>query len=335
MGRVCLLAILCVTWASSLGAQGESGYSLEVITLWIGKARMSPERLWERYLSKRGLGFELTADVEASLRQIGADDRTIATLRRAKVVMTAMPVGVAPAPPIPPPRDAELPPTPPITLPPTAPHEPPPKPHYSRADLLPVYLGRTVTLRTYAEMAHLRSGGGDVRDRALIHNGYSVPLHSDSLPISAVMYGLLIGMPGYTAVEINLYLQQKNLKIGYFGFTYEPFLPLGASGFRLILGATPLIGLASQYVGDVPQAFAVDNNRTISVRNWIYGGDAKAGLAYHPAPGMQVFAEWHGRAMATMGRSVILPGNEIIEFSPPWSKFALAGSAVRIGLGWR
>ncbi len=90
-----------------------------------------------------------------------------------------------------------------------------------------------------------------------------------------------------------------------------------------------------QTLGFVSNRYYSGNDNEIYLTNWGAGADGRAGLAYHFRPGGMLFAEWHYRQTATIDRWAIVPGRDSISSSQiPWSKFAVTGSLLRVGVGW-
>jgi len=75
-------------------AQAQGGYPIETIEVWV-KAGIPPERIWDRYVSQRGISFAVDDAAEARLRRAGADTETIRMLKRARVVVESAPEPVS------------------------------------------------------------------------------------------------------------------------------------------------------------------------------------------------------------------------------------------------
>src|ERR1043166_1418350 len=83
MRVLCVIMLLTLFAPRSSPAQSEEGYSLDLVEVWI-RGKVSPQRAWNRDLSKSGISFRMTPEAIARLRLAGAGEEWIMMLRRAR-----------------------------------------------------------------------------------------------------------------------------------------------------------------------------------------------------------------------------------------------------------
>lgn len=330
---LCFAALYLIATSARLSAQAPTGVSIDVIELWI-KGRVSPQRIWTREVRDAGLAFTMDAATETRFRSIGATDEMITMLKGARVSVPIAAQPVQPALPTQLPRPTSatqgLPSPPPQPLPapvPVARHR------YTRAELKPLYFGRTTTVTPYVSVAQLKESGGAVIGQRTQTLRGTVALRNAPISPSAVLYGLVINYESF-GLDLEAYFHQPDFSMVHLGAAYDAFLPLGNSGLRVIAGVTPMIGGTKQVLGHVPRAQGDTTNNDIDIVNLTYGGDARGGLAYHWRPGSWIFAEYHYRYEATMSRTFSVPGKPDVVDGIPWSKWGARGGMLRVGFGF-
>lgn len=303
-----LTLVLFLTASAPRATSAQTGCAEEyrTVLMWIENGGISPERMWNKSIAACGIAFELTAATEAHLRSLGAGDDWIAVLRRAAFH---------------PPASTQA--TTGRTEAPVA---------FSRRALRPVYYGNETRIGTYVGISRLKETGGAVAGHEVLTSEGIVPLRSTPLPASHMMYGLVVDyMSGGLDIEGSF---QPDLLMLNAGFSYGPFLPIGATGFRIIAGGTAFLGITRQIIGHVPRAPSDTSYNAIELLNDVYGGDARLGLAYHWRPGAWVYAEWHGRIERAYQRELRVPGEPRITEGIPWSMWSARGSIWRVGVGF-
>ncbi|MBY0495124.1 MAG: hypothetical protein K2Y23_13015 [Cyanobacteria bacterium] len=299
---VIFLIVTACAWPSQSFAQAAEAYRIELVEAWI-RGHVNPERVWNNYLSKSGISFEMTAEAEARLRAAGADDEWIAMLRRATVSRPISQVSV---------QEVRT---------------------FQRRDLRPLYFGTEARIAPYVSVMQLQETGGDV-------NGYTIQtsrglarLRSTPLPDMARTYGLLVD---FRSVGLDIEGSfQRDLLMLNMGLKYSPFLPLGTSGFRALVGVKPFLGFTRQILAHFPKESSDEQEPVVDLMNNTYGGDVSAGLAYHWRPGYWIFGEVNYRMTSTFSRELRPPdGAEEITEGIPWSKWSARGLMFRMGVGF-
>lgn len=295
-----VVAIALTFGTTHASAQSDDGFPIDLVETWI-RGKVSAERAWNRGLSQAGLGFELDASTEARLRHAGADDDWIAVLRRARFN--------------PPARAAT--------------HM---GPTIGRRQLRPLYFGTEARVSFYTGLLRLTETGGAVTGKALDTSSGRLPLRSAPLDKSAMAYGLTID---YSSIGLDLEgAFEDDLLLLNLGLKYSPFIPVGASGFRALLGVKPFVGIARQTLARLPRGTFGTDEPVVELLNTIYGGEASTGLAYHWRPGKWIFVEVAYRATSTLSRELRSPDGTSITDGIPWSKWSARGSVFRLGVGF-
>jgi hypothetical protein len=303
--------------------QATGGYDIESVEMWIqGKA--SAEREWNSKLSQRGILFHLDAENEARLRRAAASpaiaDEWITMLRRVKFVGPE-PVS-APAPnPAPTPRSDSF------------PTRAPRRRSFSRDELRPIYFGRDAHIEAYVDVAQLTETGGAVGGQFVQSANGPIAVQSAPLAPSPLMYGIIVDYQGI-GLDVQGYFQQRNLMMLNLGVTLTPFIPIGTTGFRIIAGVTPFLGITRQIIGNVRQAASDTASTAIELLNNVYGGDVRAGLAFHWRPGAWVYVEARYRIATTYSRELRVPGEPVVSDGMTWSNWAARGGMLRLGAGF-
>lgn len=303
--RVSLVVALCAvsiaTWAS---AQSDEGVKLEVVEIWI-QGKVSAERQWKRDLSKSGIAFVFDAAVEDRLRRAGAGDDWLVVLRRSRY----NPPRVA--------LSAEAEAGPPVL---------------SRRELRPLYFGAEARIAPFVGIARLEETGGAVEGRSLRTASGNVPLKSNPLAKSIMTYGMTVDLRAFGLDLEGAF--QPDLFMLNIGAKYTPFLPIGQTGVRALVGVMPFLGFTRQSLGRLPQSTAGGQDAVVDLLNTTFGGDVSAGLAYHWRPGAWLFAEIHYRMTSTLNRELRAPGQASITEEIPWSKWSAKGPILRFGVGF-
>lgn len=302
--HVVFLSTMCL-WPSELLAQAGPAYTMDLVEKLIG-GKVNPERVWKGDLSSAGLAFEMNAETEARLRQVGAGDEWIEVLRRA----TFNPPTEAPA------NRAAI-------------QE---RPSFPRRQLRPLYFGNEGRITPYVSVMQLQETGGAV-------NGYRMQTARGAVRLSNTPLAQMARTYGFVADYASVGLDfegafQHDLMMLNVGVKYSPFLPLGASGFRALIGVKPFLGVTRQVLAHLPKQSSDEQEPVVDLLNNIYGGDLSAGLAYHWRPGNWVFAEVNYRMTSTYSRELRAPDQEDITEGIPWSKWAAKGLMFRMGVGF-
>jgi hypothetical protein len=281
---------------------------MDVIIIWI-EGHVSPQHVWKIDIEKKGIAFVLDAAAEARLRGVGATDDWIAMLKGARVVMVAAPQALD-------------------SLESTGVGER----QYSLSELLPLYYDRGLRVETYVTVASLQETGGAVNGQQIQTSNGPVTLQSVPLPASQQIYGLVVGS-ATTALNIEGLFQPGIMMINL-GIAFDPFIPLGRTGMRVILGATPFLGDTRQILGHVAHAPSDTSYNAIELHNAVLGGDVRGGLAYHWRPSHYLYAELDYRFVATVNRQLEVPGSQTVTQGIPWSSWGARGGILRIGIGF-
>jgi hypothetical protein len=290
------------------GSAQNAPIPIHAIEIWISRARMSPQRMRDSYIAPRGIAFVMDEEAIRRLRLAGATDEMIAMLRKAdvRVPVTESPPGTGES------RNSAH--------------------GMTRSELRWVYYDRSGSVTTYATAARLRETSGQIVDYQMSTDQGSVLLNSVPLSEPALFGGLIIRVLD-TGLMMEGHFQPK-LMILNMGLTYEPFLPLGASGVRLIAAGTPFIGLTRQTIGRLASIPPGEKSDAIELHNSIVGGEVRLGLAYHFRPGFWVSGDWGYRAERTIVRTMIIPGQEDVGDGIPWDPWAARGAMWRLSIGW-
>ncbi|HEY0021498.1 MAG TPA: hypothetical protein VGB24_01255 [Longimicrobium sp.] len=299
-----------------LVAQGDP-YTLDDVRLWISSGVKTTRIL--RLVQGRCLAFRIDGDAEAELRRAGAEDALVNGLRSS--CQRPPQVAVAPPPP-PPPQRSE---------PSTVGRETPSR--YSRRVLYPIYYGRPSIATVFGGLMTPEWKGTDAGTHQVsLPNGEEVRVRMPEAPASLLTYGFSVGSAGGLRLEVEGYFHQTDFPTLLMGPAVEPFLPLGRTRFRMILGATGWLSVAGQHMEVIDETGA-ETSDTLSVVSFGAGGDGRVGLAYHPKPGMWIFAEARYRWADTFYRYADVSPTEYVE-DFPWPKLGVRGPSVRIGIGF-
>jgi hypothetical protein len=288
-------------------AQG-TPVSIEAVEIWIRHARMSPQRMRDLYISRRGIAFVLDDAAIRRLRAAGATDEMLAMLQdaevRAPTAWTLAGSGNSAG------RSHGL----------------------TRSELRWMYYDKKGSVTTYLSAADLQETSGQVAGQRMITNYGSVAL--ESVPLSEPT---ILGGVAFQVLDAGLMMEghfQPKLMMLNMGLSYQPFLPIGASGVRIIAAGTPFLGLTRQTIGKLPLIPTGETSDAIELHNSIIGGDVRLGLAYHFRPGFWVSGEWAYRVERTVVRTIVIPGQPDVKEGIPWDPWAARGSMWRIGIGW-
>jgi hypothetical protein len=307
MGAMAIVLLLLAKPRTST-AQTPNPVPLDVIEIWITH-HVTPERAWRLAIQKDGIAFRMDERVEHELTAIGATDAWLQMLRNARVVTSSAEQA----------RGA------------SAPRRP--RVHLSKRDLFPIYYGNQGRIAFYTDISRLQETGGSVNRTITTSSGDTIQLQNAGLRSPSFMYGLLVDVAG-GQLDLQGYFHQHGLLFVNMGFAIGPFLPLGTSGFRPIVGITPLIGLARQTLGHTKKSAGDTTSNSVVMFNMIYGADARAGLAYHWRPGVWGFAEAHYRLVGTLKRSFEVPGEPTVTNGIPWPSWSARGAFLRVGIGF-
>lgn len=294
------LTILLSLSAPSIGVAQESpAFSLALVEDYV-KHNVRLARAKQEFL-KSGVSFHMDADAEARLRRAGATDEWINLLRQTRYV----PAATGSLQPVPPTRD----------------------------QLRPLYFGREARITPYVGVMRLRETGGAVAAQVYQSERGPVALNSTPLTASAVTYGLVVD---YFSVGLDFegYFHQRDLLMLNLGMRFAPFLPLGTSGARLIVGVEPITGITRQQLAHLSRLPSDTTAPIVDLLNHTFGGDLSAGLAYHWGPGSWAFVEIHYRHMKTFARELRVPGQAEISQGIPWSEWSARGLMLRLGIGF-
>jgi len=296
--RIGLLFIVALAFARPVFAQVGVGFSLDLVEVWI-RGKVSAEREWNRDLSKSGIAFQMTPEIEAKLRELGAGDDWIRVLRQATY---------------------------------NPPHETKIKRSYSRAELRPLYFGSIGRVTPYVGLLKMHETGGQVQNQFFNSNRGATILTSTPLPQLTTTYGVMVG---YVPVALDIEAQfHHDLLLLNLGVQYSPFIPIGATKLRVITSVKPFLGMTRQVLAHFPQQSLDTTEPVVDMLNYTYGCDFGAGLAYHWRPGHWVFAEIDYRFTGTFSRSLRAPEASDITSGFPWSSWSARGTVVRFGIGF-
>lgn len=286
-----------------VSAQSEEGVKLRAVETWI-QGNVSAQRQWRIALSKYGIAFVLDETTEQRLRQAGASDEWLDVLRRSRYNPPAATVATQ--------REAE-----PERL--------------SKRDLRPLYFGSEARIAPFVGLARLEETGGLVAGRSLTTPSGNVPLKSTPLAKSFRTYGLTVDLRSF-GLDLEGAFQPDVFMLNV-GAKYTPFLPIGTTRVRALVGVMPFLGFTRQTLGRLPQG-AQSADTAVDLLNTTVGGDVSAGVAYHWRPGAWLFAEVHYRVTSTINRELRAPGQTSITEGIPWSKWSAKGPVMRLGIGF-
>lgn len=297
-----ILSGILVSCPMPASAQTGDGYGVELVEIWI-RGHVSPQRAWSRDLSRVGIAFEVTADVEARLREAGADDEWIRVLRQSQV----RPPGNAAA---------------------VLSQRP-----FNRHELRPLYFGNDARISPYVGVMQLRQTGGEVSGYSIATSRGLARLQSAPLPELSRTYGLLVDFRSGSLDLEGAF--ERDLRMLNLGLKYQPFLPFGTSGVRALVGVKPFVGITRQTLARFAREAFDEQEPVVDLVNGTYGADISAGLAYHWRPGAWVFSEVSYRVTSTLWRELRLPDQAAaIEDGIPWSKWSAKGLMFRAGVGF-
>jgi hypothetical protein len=330
--------VLVGAFAPNIVVAQQQPYTMEALDLWISGGVRVPRIL--RYVEGRCFDFDLTPEVQDQLRQRGASEVLIAGLvQRCPPRPTQVAVN-QPEQQFPPqsqPVQQQTNPPPPVLRPrPTGHVSPPPvqRPsRYSRRVLYPLYYDRPSVMTASGGVMTPEWKGTDAGTHLVaLPNGQQVTVRMPEAPTSLPTYGVSIGSAGGLRLDMEAYLHQKDFPMFMMGPAIEPFLPLGRTGFRLILGANGWVTVAGQHMPIIDPS-GTETTDTLSVTSFGAGGDGRAGIAYHPSPGWWIFAEARYRWIETFYRYSDVSSTERVE-DFPWPKLGVRGPSIRIGIGF-
>jgi hypothetical protein len=291
-----------------LAAQGDP-YTLQDVQLWISSG-VKPARML-RLAQARCLAFRMDAGTEAELRAAGAGEVLLEGLR--SVCVRPAQMAVVPAPPSP--RRSGRPPV-----------------RYARDVLRPLYYGSPTVVTLYgAGMTAEWTGSDSGSWQVDFPGGGQGTVRLPTAPKQLVTYGMSVGSAGLR-LELEGYLHQDDFTFLVGGPSLEPFIPIGRTRMRAIVGATGLVGVALQRL-QVDDGGGQVFTDTLDLTSVLAGGDGRLGLAYHPNPGFWVFAEARYRYLTTISRQLDLGGSESTR-ELPWPKLSFRGPSLRIGIGF-
>lgn len=328
--RLSPIAILLAFWlaipASDLYAQRRTKpYTLDQIEILI-QGNVGPGRILE-LVRKDGLAFPMDETARARLQAVGAPPELLEGLSQvpqpAAVAVSTSQMDTATNPP-------------PVDTSGSRGTR-----RYARADLARLYYADNQAIRFYGGPARLRwSGAAGSAAAAVVHESRTYDevhlapptdvMASAGLSIGSALAGSTIELEAMTSVGS----EEGNVLAILTGIGYEPFLPLGASHLRPIIGGRVSFLWASQQLGIQDAAngeFVYTDANRISVGVELGG---RAGLAIHPSRRFHVFGDveyrW-GRAL----RSYLLEGENTGHMEDPWKASPLTyhGALIRIGFG--
>lgn len=325
------------TFAPDSVVAQQQPYTMEALDLWISGGVRVPRIL--RYVEGRCFDFDLTPVVQDQLRRKGASEVLIAGLvERCPPRPTQIAVN-PPVQPLPEPQPGpELTnPSPPVVQTQGTGNVPSPplrsESRYSRRVLYPLYYDRPAIVTAFGGVMTPEWQGTDAGTHQVnLPNGNQIRVRMPEAPTTLPTYGVSIGSAGGLRLEMEGYFHQTDFPMLLMGPSVEPFLPLGRTRFRVILGATGWLAVAGQHMAVVDE-FGEETSDTLSVTSYGAGGDGRAGLAYHPKPGVWIFAEARYRWVETFYRYADVSSSEYVE-DFPWSKLGVRGPSVRIGIGF-
>ena len=343
-------ALLLVSAAApgEMAAQARP-YALADVLLWIQDGVREPRIL--QLVRRVCITPPLTPDVQQQLRDVGATDALIDGLLRICPPPQQPPIAIN--------QPTQRPPVQPqpqtTTQRPPAQRPPPPPPppsggvirrtgqqagipvrresRYSRRALYPLYFDRPGVFTVYGavmepEWTGTESGTYEVE----VPGGDTVTVQMPEAPVSIATYGISFGAADGLRLDLEAYLHDDAYPMLLFGPSLEPFLPIGRTHFRLILGVNGWMAVAGQRLPIVDE-FSTESSDTLVVTSFGLGGDGRAGLAFHPKPGVWLFAEARYRWIGTMYRYTGDSSVEVVdEF--PWDKLSIRGPSVRVGIGF-
>jgi hypothetical protein len=306
-------------------AQVPEGVSREVIEEWIVH-HVPPQRVWKTDIRPRGLAFALDSATEAHLVALGARSEWLEVLRHARSSISTLPASVAPQPMVRPSSGAQ---ESPRTegLPRTA-H----RSRMTRDELRPIYFGRESRITVYIDAANLRETGGIPAGYLHLSNGDSARFDSRQMQPITALYGMVVGISN-VALDMQGHFGHGLLMVNM-GLAWQPFIPFGASGARLVLGVTPFMGIMRQTVGYISKSSVDTSSSAISINNFVLGGDIGLGLAYHWKPGEWLSVEGRFRLVNTVKRDMTVPGEYSATSGILWKKWSANGGMLRVSIGF-
>jgi hypothetical protein len=304
---LCIAAwLLCPS--AELSAQ-ERPVSLPLLEQWL-KAQVPSSRI-QVYVAELGIDFSVDDAVAARLRGEGASEELIVTLRAVT-------------------RRVEL------VRGPAADER-----GFGRAELKPIYYGGRRAVGTFLDAGFLSWRGADAAPFSVEREAQpSVSVSPSRLSESPLFYGASLTLAGNYGVDMVLRLHGSDFTQLMAGPTVEPFLPLGTSGYRLILGGTAWLSYTRVGLSGVTSGSPPSTITGIRYSNLGAAGAARLGLAYHYRPGLWIFAESQYRRLATLRRAMQIPadtqggGLSLRGDDIPWPKLTAGGVAMRLGVGW-
>lgn len=202
---------------------------------------------------------------------------------------------------------------------------------YSRAALQPLYFGRSIPGTFFAGRSRITSPASlgpytiETSDGETL-TGMLVDPGEDLLS-----YGIGASGPGMS-LELEISVHDPAMRAAMATLSYEPFLPMGRSGVRLIAGAGVTAGGLWQRMTVVPEESTVGADEA-TIGALVAGGEARAGLAYHFRPGRYIYATGQYRHVTPVLRFVAV--NETTSWGDiPWPRGEMSGPALRIGLAF-
>lgn len=303
---VCALLLLLAALPGELAAQAPP-YTMEDLQLWVSSGVRTP-RILQRV---RGVCFDvqLSPAYQDQMRQIGASQELIdglVALCPPRLVDQAPPVSLRE-------RIAS---------------------RYSRRVLYPLYYDHPAALVAYGGMMTPQWKGTDPGTHQVDrpNDGGELRVVMPEAPDNLPTYGVSVGSASGMRLDMEAYLHQRDFQMLMVGPSYEPFLPLGRTRVRFIMGVNGWLAVAGQRMQVVDQ-LGLETSDTLTVTSFGAGGDGRVGVAYHPRPGMWVFAEARYRWIETFYRDAGVSSSERIE-DFPWPKLSVRGPSIRIGVGF-
>jgi hypothetical protein len=316
---VTLLAGLLLAGARHPGrlAAQANPYALEDVQLWI-ESGVKPARVLGM-VRTRCIGFRMDATAESVLRGAGASAELLNGLRGVcqrppQMVMEQPPAArredTRPAPG----RQAQGP------------------SRYSREVLRPLYYGSPAAITVFGSSMKPEWTGDEPGPWAVEFPGGSTgTVRVPPAPADLVTYGLSVGAADGIRLDGEMYLHQNDFTFILGGLELEPFIPIGRTRFRAIVGATGLVGVAKQSLAVEDGGGEVFSD-SLDLTSVLAGGDGRLGLAYHPHPGFWIFAEARYRYMTTVSRQLGVEGSSSVS-DLSWPKLTFRGPSLRIGIG--
>jgi hypothetical protein len=315
-----LAALLLIAWGHPEHTTAQADpYTLADVQLWISSGVKTARVL--RLAQGRCIGFQVDAAAESELRRVGADDTLLNGLRS---VCHRLPrVAVAPPPPS---RQESF-------KPPAAEKAWVPS-RYSREVLRPLYYGRPTAVTVFGSAVTSEWTGSEPGPWQVdIPGRGTATVLLPAAPARLATYGFSVGAADGLRADFEMYLHQSDLKFLLGGPSLEPFIPLGRTRFRAIVGATGLVGVGLQTLSVEDGSGGAVVEDSLDLTSVLVGGDGRLGLAYHPQPGMWIFAEARYRYLTTVARSLDVNGSQSVS-ELPWPKLGMRGPSLRIGIGF-